>query len=124
MRSRSLQWLAIAAIIITGGIHLKEAHNAFGDAAYKGVLFAANGLGAVIATVGILRQHEWGWWLGLAISALAMVAYILSRTVGLPNLPAEPDAWLEPAGVASLVSEGLFLIAFLATRSHRGDRKK
>jgi hypothetical protein len=30
----------------------------------------------------------------------------------LPGLPAEPDAWLEPMGVASLVCEALFVIVF------------
>lgn len=117
MRQRPfLQWIAIVAILVTGGIHLKEAHDAFGDAAYKGILFIANGLGALAGTVGILLRRDWGWWLGLAVAAGAMVAYILSRTVGLPQLPAEPDAWLEPSGVASLVAEGMFIVAFLASR--------
>ena len=55
--------------------------------------------------------------MGLAVAAGAIVAYVLSRTVGLPQLPAEPDAWLEPAGVASLIAEALFIIAFVAARN-------
>ena len=42
-----------------------------------------------------------------------MIAYCLSRTVGLPYIPAEPDAWLEPLGVASLAAEGLFIGVFV-----------
>lgn len=112
-KSSFLKWLAIGAVLVTGGIHLVEARDAFGDAAYKGILFVANGLGAIVAAVWILRHSRAGWWLGLAVAAGAMVAYILSRTVGLPGLPPEPDAWLEPTGVASLVAEGLFVLAFL-----------
>ena len=114
-RSSFLKWLAVATILVTGGIHLFEARDAFGDAAYKGILFVANGLGAIVAAVGILRDRSWGWWLGLAIAGGAMLAYILSRTVGLPGLPAEPDAWLEPTGVASLIAESIFVIALLMT---------
>jgi hypothetical protein len=36
---------------------------------------------------------------------------------GLPGLPAEPDVWLEPLGVASLVAEVVFLLAFAVTRT-------
>ena len=120
-KSSFLRWLAIGAVLVTGGIHLVEARNAFGDAAYKGILFVANALGAIVAAIWILRRSRGGWWLGLAVAAGAMVAYILSRTVGLPGLPAEPDAWLEPAGVASLVAEGLFVLTFLLSGERLSD---
>lgn len=102
--------LAIAAILVTGAIHLKDAPDAYHDAAYKGVLFALNGLGALISAVGIwMGARRWGWGLGLLIAAGSIAGYIASRTVGLPALPAEPDAWLEPLGVASLIAEALFV---------------
>jgi hypothetical protein len=50
-----------------------------------------------------------------------LLAYVASRTIGLPGLPAEPDAWLEPAGVASLLCETLFVVLFAATRMARPD---
>ncbi len=112
--SSALKWLAIAAILGTGAIHILEARDAFGDAAYKGVLFIANGAGALAAAYGLYRNRRaLGWLLGLLIAGGAMLAYVASRTVGLPMLPAEPDAWLEPMGVASLVCEGLFVILFI-----------
>ena len=102
--------LAMLAILVTGAIHAKDAPDAWSDAHYKGVLFALNGLGALISAVGIyLGTRSWGWGLGLLIAAGSIVGYIASRTIGLPGLPAEPDAWLEPLGVASLVAEGLFV---------------
>ena len=110
------------AILVTGAIHLKLAPDAWGDAHYKGVLFALNGLGALLSAVGIaLGARSWGWVLGLVIAAGSLAAYVASRTVGLPALPAEPGAWLEPLGVASLVAEGLFtaLAIWVLSRARR-----
>jgi hypothetical protein len=97
-----------------------ESPPAFSEQRYKGILFVANGVGALVAAIGIYRnQRLLGWVLGLLVAGGAIIAYIASRTVGLPGLPAEPDAWLEPMGVASLVCEGLFVILFVATRAGR-----
>jgi len=112
-----VKWLAVVAILGTGLIHVVEAQDAFGEATYKGLLFVGNGLGALVAAVGIIRgQRVLGWLLGLFIAAGAILAYIASRTIGLPGLPAEPDAWLEPRGVASLVCETLFVLLFAISR--------
>ncbi len=115
--SPSVKWLAVAAILGTGLIHLVDAQDAFGDATYKGLLFVANGVGAFVAAWGIFRNRQaLGWLLGLLISGGAFLAYVASRTIGLPGLPAEPENWLEPIGVASLVCEALFVLLFLAAR--------
>jgi hypothetical protein len=113
----TLKWLAIAAILGTGLIHLVEAPDSFDEATYKGVLFVANGVGALVAAVGVYRNRRGlGWILGLLVAGGAFLAYVASRTVGLPGLPAEPDAWLEPMGVASLLCEGLFIVLFVTAR--------
>jgi len=116
--SPALKSLAILAILGTGLIHVVEAREAFGEATYKGLLFVANGLGALVAAAGIYRnQRGWGWVLGLLVAGGALVGYVASRTVGLPGLPAEPDAWFEPMGVASLACEGLFVVLFAVTQA-------
>ncbi|MBN2483946.1 MAG: hypothetical protein JXD21_07095 [Candidatus Omnitrophica bacterium] len=104
--------LGIVLISVTGIIHVIDAPDALEEAAYKGWLFYANGVGSLIAAIGILCGKRWGWNLGLVITALTIVGYILSRTVGLPYIPAEPDEWLEPLGIISLVAEGLFVSLF------------
>ena len=120
--STTVKWLAIAAILGTGLIHVVEARDAFGEATYKGLLFIANGGGALVAAVGVYRnRREPGWLLGLLVAGGAFLAYVASRTVGLPGLPAEPDAWFEPMGVASLVCEGLFIILFVVAQQGRTD---
>jgi hypothetical protein len=107
---KSMTWAGIALILATGLIHLLNAPDSFEEATYKGLLFVANGAGAAVAAFGIYRGvKSWGWGLGLLVAGGALVAYILSRTIGLPGLEAEPDTWFEPLGLASLIAEGLFI---------------
>jgi hypothetical protein len=103
----------IALIVVVGLIHLINSPEDLEEGAYTGVLYLANFLGALAAAVGIYRGRRWGWALGLLIAAGAFVAYLISRTVGLPGLPVETE-WLEPLGVLSLIVEALFMGTFLA----------
>lgn len=121
LTSRTSAWGAVIALLATALIHFVEAPAAFAEARYKGLLFVANGVGALIAVGGISRgAWSWGWLLGALVAGGAIVGYVASRTVGLPGIPAEPDAWMEPWGVASLVAEGLVVLLFLvALRSRR-----
>lgn len=110
--SRTLVWLGIALILVTGLIHLVEAPENLEEAAYKGVLFFLNGAGALIAAFGIFRgQRSWGWSLGAVIALGSIVGYVISRTVGLPGLEVD-DEWFEPLGVASLLVEGVFVALY------------
>jgi len=122
---KSMTRAGIALILATGLIHLVSAPDSFGEATYKGLLFVANGVGAAVAAVGIYRGvKSWGWSLGLLVAGATLVAHILSRAVGLPGLEAEPDAWFEPMGLASLIAEGLFIgvaASALGSSAQRSD---
>lgn len=107
-------WAGIALILLTGLVHLVEAPEYFTKAAYVGVLFLLNGAGAALAALGIYRgSKDIGWGLGLLIAASSLIAYLISRTIGLPGLEVEP--WDEPAGTLALAAEGLFVL--LAVRA-------
>ena len=114
--THGLKTIAVVAIVATGLIHLTTTRDSFGEATYKGLLFVANSVGALVAAVGVYRDRNWGWLLGALVAGGAFLGYVISRTVGLPGLPAEPDAWFEPLGVASLVAEVVFLMVFAVTR--------
>jgi hypothetical protein len=91
--TRSLKVVAVVAIVATGLIHLWTARDAFGEATCKGLLFVANGIGALVAAVGVYRDRaDWGWLLGALVAGGAFLGYVLSRTVGLPGLPAMEGA--------------------------------
>ena len=117
--SKLFLWLGMALILTIGLIHAIDAKDSFEEAAYKGWLFYLNGAGALVAAFGIFRKETWGWSLGLLIAAGSFIGYVASRTVGLPFIPAEPDAWLEPLGVASLVVEALFIVVFVLSKKGR-----
>lgn len=102
---RSLIWTGLALIGLTGLIHVIEAPEYFEAATYLGVSFVLNALGAALAAYGIYRGRDWGWVLGIVVAGGAFVAYIVSRTVGLPGLT--ETAFFEPLGILSLLVEGL-----------------
>ena len=111
----AVQGAGIALILVTGAIHFIDAPGSFGDATYKGLLFVANGIAAIIAAFGIYRgERTWGWGLGVLVAGGALVSYVISRTVGLPGL--EPDVWLEPLGILSLMVEAAFIVLFVRSR--------
>jgi hypothetical protein len=113
----AVQGAGIALILVTGAIHFIDAPSSFGDATYKGVLFLANGIAAVVAAFGIYRgERTWGWGLGVLVAGGALVAYVVSRTMGLPGLV--PDIWLEPLGILSLMVEAAFIVLFAQSRRH------
>ena len=119
MRSNSklIIWVGIVLIIATGILHFINAPDSFDEATYKGILFIANGVGALIAAFGIWNDKRWGWTMGLLVAAGAIAGYVASRTIGMPGIPAEPDAWLEPMGVASMIAEALFSVVALYSLS-------
>ncbi|MBI5416225.1 MAG: hypothetical protein HZA29_05360 [Candidatus Omnitrophica bacterium] len=117
-------WSGMFLILATGLIHLADAPDSFEEAAYKGWLFCANGVGALAAAVGIYRGRRlWGWNLGLLIAVGSMIGYTASRTTGLPLIPAEPGAWLEPLGVASLTVEVLFVALYSSLLKRSVDKR-
>jgi uncharacterized membrane protein YfcA len=117
--SRIFWWSGIVLILIIGLIHVIDAKDSFSDAVYKGWLFYANGAASLIAAYGIYHKKNWGWNLGLMIAVGSFGGYVASRSVGLPYIPAELDAWFEPLGVASLITEGLFVAVFTAKHSKK-----
>ena len=115
-QSRIFLWSGIALILIIGLIHVIDAKESFNDAVFKGWLFYANGVAAAFAAYGIYHEEAWGWNLGFMIAAGSFGGYVASRTVGLPFIPAEPDAWFEPLGVAAMITEFLFMALFISKR--------
>jgi len=103
----SWKWSAIILMAVVGLIHLLEAPEYFREATYLGVLFLANALGAVVAIWGIIQESVWGWLLGVFVAAGALIAYFISRAVGLPGFANAP--WFESMDILSLIVEAAFV---------------
>jgi hypothetical protein len=108
MKFRALHWLGLVLILQTGLVHLYLMPETFAESTYEGLLFMANAIGAVVAAYGIYRGKVWGWNLGILIAAGSIVAYVISRTVGMPGM--EIEEWSNPLGVGALIVESGYLI--------------
>ena len=116
----AIQGAAIALILVTGAIHFVDAPSSFADATYKGWLFVANGIAAIVAAYAIYRGRRWGWGLGVLVAGGALLGYAISRTIGLPGLA--PEIWISsPLAVLSLAVEAA-CVAVLAQGLARSMR--
>jgi len=111
--SERLIGAGISLIVIVGLVHLINSPGDLEEGSYTGLLYLANFFGALTAAIGIYRGRSWGWSLGALVAVGAFVAYVISRTVGLPGLPVEEE-WLEPLGLLSLLVEALVVGLYLA----------
>ena len=103
-----LRIAGVVFISLVGLIHLLVTPEYYGFTAYLGLLMIANFVGSMVSAVGIYQGRVWGWWLGAVMAAGAFLAYIESRTLGLPGLPSwEP--FTEPPGLVSLIIEAIFV---------------
>ena len=111
MNLNTVTLAGVTLILLNGMIHLTEGIEHFGED-YRHILFLLNTAGAVVAAIGIARGvRGWGWSLGLFIAAASIVLYIISRTVGLPNL--RIGSWSSTYGILSLIVESLFVVLAL-----------
>jgi hypothetical protein len=94
------------------------------EAPYIGFLFL--GLIAVcgvLAVTIVLRDTALTWVASGAASLLALLAFLLSRTVGLPQIGDDIGNWTEPRGYPALLAEvGTVLLAAVALRKRARTR--
>lgn len=100
--------IAAAMIALAGLIHLLLVSEYLEEKAYIGVLFIVSvPLCALVALRLWRRDDAVAWALGAAVSAGMAVAFVVSRTVGLPGFD-ESGEW-ELSGLASVAVELVFV---------------
>lgn len=100
--------MGIMLILLVGLIHLLEAPEHVEVAGYVGALFLVNFVASVVAAIGIYRgARSWGWAVGAVISSFALAAYVLSRTLGLPEFG--EGTWANPVGTVAMGLEALYI---------------
>src|SRR4051795_6416058 len=110
--SRSLAFGGALLILVIGIIHAVEAPGYLDEQVYVGVLFVLNAIGSFVVAGALAARPGWraAWGLGALIAAGAFVAFVLSRTTGLPSFKEEGLEGF--VGVLSLIAEAAFV--FLA----------
>ena len=121
MTNMSINRTGAALIAGVAAIHLVLAPEYLSEQAYVGVLFLLGaGAGALIAARLWRAADGLTWVVGAGLSAAMAAGFVLSRTVGLPGF--HESEW-ELSGLLSLLLEGAFVAAALASVSSVGDRE-
>src|SRR5258706_3990568 len=99
--------LGLAAIAL---VHVLDIQSKWHESKYQFWLFMVLIVASIVGAGLLLgRRHKEGWWLAIACSAGALVAYTLSRTTGLPSASDDIGNWLESLCLASLFVAGAVL---------------
>jgi hypothetical protein len=124
-QSRSAeQWLAVLALLVTGGIHLALVPEHFDEAAYAGWLFLVDGLAALaLAAVLLVSDRRWVWMASGLTAGATVAAYVLSRTAGLPRLSDDIGNWTEPLSFPALAAEVAVVAIAVARLSGSASRR-
>jgi hypothetical protein len=102
-------------------IHAVDSVGKWTETRYLFWVYMALIAGCVVTAAAVLfHRSRTALLAAAALAGTVIAAYVLDRTVGLPNATGDIGNWLEPLGLASLVVEG-FVVAvglggFLAGR--------
>jgi hypothetical protein len=117
-RTRVRPWVAAAALLLIAMavIHAVQVPSYLDEHPVVGGLFIADAAAAIVLAVAVLRGRRPAWALSALLAAATAVAFVLSRSTGLPGY--HDDSWLEPLGGVpmgplSLVVEGLVVLVAL-----------
>jgi hypothetical protein len=116
--ARTVTTLGLLAIAL---IHILELPDTLGDEAYVGGLFIAAIVSSLLLAAILTRTDDsLAWIVTGGFAALVLIAFLFSRTTGLPGFTDYKGVWDDSSGLESMVVEGLVVLvtcAVLATRS-------
>jgi hypothetical protein len=121
--SRPLAALAAVALAAVAVVHLIDGPSSLQDARYVGVLelalAAATTVTAIALIIGPVRDI---WLSAVALASAALLAYIASRTIGLPGSTDDIGNWGQALGIISVAAE--VVVVLLAAGALRTARKR
>ena len=110
----------IPAAMVTTATHVPITEDHLKEAPYIGLSFMLlEASGLVLAVLLMLRDDRLLYIACAAVGGLAILAYILSRSIGLPQIGDDVGNWAEPLGVVAVAAEAVLLIGGLAAASGR-----
>jgi predicted neutral ceramidase superfamily lipid hydrolase len=113
----------IVGVLAIALLHFLDLFDTIKSQAYIGVLYMVLIAACFVAASGLLgRRPRRAWMLAAAVAAVPFLAFVVSRSVGLPGATDDIGNWTEPLGVASLFVE--FLVVAISLRALAPDRAK
>lgn len=115
------RWSAAVFLLANATIHLYLAPMHLTEAPYIGALFIALSTACLIlAMLLTFLDNAMVWAATGVVSVLALIAFLASRTVGLPQLDDDIGNWTDPLGYLNLAVEVLTVaVATAALRPRR-----
>lgn len=113
------RWTAALMLLVTSGTHVPLIPDHLEEAPYVGVLFIMLSVVSVaFAVLVVVRDTPAVWAASGMLTLLAVIAFVASRTVGLPQLSDDIGNWTEPLGYPAVGAELLatFVAAAVLTR--------
>jgi len=115
------QWCASFLLLVAAGTHIPLISDHLQEAPYVGWLFIALSVVCIVLAVAILFvDHVGVWVISAAVCFAAVVAFLASRTIGLPQIRDDVGNWTDPLGIPAVASEVLMVVlAWLHLRNGR-----
>jgi hypothetical protein len=115
------RWPATLFLLVNAAIHLYLAPMHLIEAPYIGALFIALSAACIILAVLLtFLDNTLVWTATGTISLLALIAFLISRTIGLPQIGDDIGNWTDPLGYPNMVVEILTVtVAIAVLRSWR-----
>ena|SRR5215212_1728309 len=120
-----MQWCASFLLLIAAGAHVPLIQDHLEEAPYVGWLFIALTIICVaLAVLIVVVDHPSVWVIAGLTCLAAAVAFLASRTIGLPQIGDDVGNWTEPLGLPALASEVLMaLLAYVHLRNDQLGRR-
>jgi hypothetical protein len=107
---------AVLALLVTSATHAPLIREHLDEAPYVGWLFLALTVVAVLLAVGLLLADTPAVWAATGVvGATSVVAFLLSRTVGLPQIGDDVGNWSEPLGYPAIAAEAIAALMAVLT---------
>lgn len=108
---RSTRLFGAGMLAAAGAAHIPVIPSHLREAPYIGVLFILLTV-ACLVLAALLTWHPdaLSYAAAVIMTAAAITAYVLSRTVGLPMIEDDIGNWFEPLGIISVLTEAAALL--------------
>ena len=104
------------ALVVTAGTHIPLIGDHLREAPYVGWLFIVLSVAALaLAVVLTVADTPAVWALSGAVCLAALIAFVASRTVGLPQIGDDVGNWTEALSYPALVAELIVVAASVGT---------
>jgi hypothetical protein len=103
-----LRLVAVTGVFVAAAAHIPPLPEHFVEAPYIAWLFIALSVVCISGGIVLLGADSRGAWMATGgACALAVIALVISRTIGLPQMADDVGHWGETWAVVSLVSESV-----------------